>query len=151
LPHLRVPAKHWLPPTISFLQEPLRVLYALLDEQAGHVLAESPQRRLSAAGALLQDAAAMNEEAWSELLLHHASDEGSRTLFALSEQLDAADTTPEWKALLVPWLKSPALAVDADALRGQVLAPSAVRSLAAYGRAIAVWPQLWEYCRERLR
>ncbi len=152
VPHLRLPAKHWLPPTVSFMQEPLHVLYALLDEHAARVLAESPQQRLAAAGALLLDAAAMNDGAWSEMLLHHACDEGSRTLFALSEQLDAADTTPQWKALLVPWLKSPALAIDADALRGRVLAPSVVRSIAAaYGRAIAAWPQLWQYCRERLR
>jgi hypothetical protein len=31
-----------------------------------------------------------------------------------------------------------------------MLAPAAVRSLAdAYGRAMAVWPDLWQFCRER--
>jgi len=152
LPHLRIPAKRWLPPTVSFMQEPLHVLYTLLDEHAARVVAESPQRRLAAAAALLQDVAAMSDAAWSEVLLHHASDAGSRTLFALAEQLDAADTTPEWKALLVPWLKSPALAVDTDSVRGRILAPCAMRSLAAaYGQAIEVWPLLWAFCRERFQ
>src|SRR5208283_2885809 len=32
LPHLRTPAKHWLPAGASFMQEPLHVLYALLEE-----------------------------------------------------------------------------------------------------------------------
>jgi hypothetical protein len=86
------------------------------------------------------------------VLLHHASDAGSRTLFAIAEQLDDAETTPQWKALLVPWLRSPALAVDADSVRGRVLAPDTVRALAdAYGRAMQVWPQLWQYCREQAR
>ncbi len=152
LPHLRTPAKHWLPPGVSFMQEPLHVLYALLDEHVPRVLAESPSGRLAAAAVLLQDAAAMGDTAWAELLLHHASDAGSRTLFAIAEQLDATDTAPQWKAQLGPWLKSPALAVDADSVRGRVLAPSTMRSLAAaYGQAIAVWPQLWTFCRERFR
>ena len=42
LPHLRTPAKHWLPSGVSFMQEPLHVLYALLEEHVPRVLAESP-------------------------------------------------------------------------------------------------------------
>ncbi len=152
LPHLRSPAKRWLAPTATFMQEPLHVLYALLDEHATRVVAEAPEQRLAAAGVLLQDVAAMNDAALSEMLLHHASDAGSRTLFAIAEQLDDPDTPPHWKAQLVPWLSSPALAVDVASVRGRVLAPSATRSLAAaYGRALQVWPQLWEFCRERFR
>lgn len=152
LPHLRSPAKQWLPPTASFVQEPLHVIYALFDEHASHVVAESSERRLAAAAALLRDVAAMNDAALYEMLLHQASDAGSRTLFAIAEQLDAVDTAPQWKALLVPWLKSPAFAVDADSLRKRVLTPATVRSLTdAYGRAMQVWPQLWEFCRERFR
>ena len=128
------------------------MLYALLDEHAASIVAESPQGRLMAAAVLLQDVAAMNDATLSEVLLEHASDAGSRTLFAIAEQLDSADTPPQWKALLAPWLKSPALAVDADSLRGRVLAPATVRSLAdAYGRAMAVWPDLWQFCRERFQ
>ena len=152
LPHLRAQAKQWLPPTAVFMQEPLHVLYALLDEHAMRVVAEAPERRLAAAAALLQDVAAMNDAALSEMLLHHASDAGSRTLFAIAEQLDDPDTPPQWRTQLVPWLSSPALAVDAASVRGRVLAPSATRPLAAaYGRALQVWPQLWEFCRERFR
>lgn len=152
LPHLRVPSKQWLPPDVSFLQEPLHVLYALLDEHAASIVAESPRGRLMAAAVLLQDVAAMNDATLSEVLLEHASDAGSRTLFAIAEQLDSADTPPQWKALLAPWLKSPALAVDADSLRGRMLAPGTVRSLAdTYGRAMAVWPDLWQFCRERFK
>jgi hypothetical protein len=152
LPHVRAQAKHWLPSSVSFMQEPLHVVYALLDEHAARVVAQAPERRLAAAATLLQDVAAMSPAALSEVLLHHASDAGSRTLFAIAEQLDDAETTPQWKALLVPWLRSPALAVDADSVRGRVLAPDTVRALAdAYGRAMQVWPQLWQYCRERAR
>jgi hypothetical protein len=152
LPHLRVPAKHWLPPGVSFRQEPLHVLYGLLDEYAPQVVAESPERRLMAAAALLQDVATMSAATLSEVLLHHASDAGSRTLFAIAEQLDDANTPAQWKALLVPWLRSPALAVDADAVRGRVLAPETVRTLADdYGRAMQIWPLLWAFCRERFR
>ncbi len=152
LPHLRVPAKRWLPPGVSFRQEPLHVLYALLDEHAAQVVAEAPERRLAAAAALLQDVATVSAAMLSELLLHHASDAGSRTLFAIAEQLDDADTPAQWKALLVPWLRSPALAVDADSVRGRVLEPETVRTLAdGYSRAMQAWPQLWAFCRERFR
>ena len=150
LPHLRAPSKHWLASNETFLQEPLHVLYALLDQHAANIVAESPRSRLVAAAMLLRDVAAMSDAALSEVLLEHASDAGSRTLFAIAEQLDSADTPPQWKALLAPWLKSPALAVDAASLRGRMLAPATVRSLAdIYGRAMAVWPDLWNFCQER--
>lgn len=152
LPHRRAPAKHWLPPTVPFRQEPLHVIYALIDEHAPSVVAESAPDRLAAAAALLRDVAAMNDAALTELLLQHASDAASRTLFAIAEQLEAPDTAPQWKALLAPWLDSPAFAIDADRLRQRVLAPSEVRALAeAYGNAMQVWPQLWASCRERFR
>lgn len=150
LPHLREPAKHWLAPTAKFMQEPLHVLYAWIDENAPRIVAESPEARLAATGALLIDYAGMSERALAEALRWHALDAGSRTVFAIAEQLDDASLPAQWKALLAPWLDSPAFALDPAAVEGRTLAPGVVRPLAeAYGRAMQIWPQLWSSCRER--
>ncbi|MDQ2961683.1 MAG: hypothetical protein M3R31_00790 [Pseudomonadota bacterium] len=152
LPHLRAPAKRWLASTDAFMQEPLHVVYAHLDEHAPRIVAESAEERLAAMGALLLDLAAASDQVLAEMLLQHAADAGSRTLFSIQAQLDSATVPAAWKAVLAPWLRSPALAVDADALRRRVLEPGAVRALLeVYGSAMRAWRQLWEYCRERHR
>src|SRR2546430_14386361 len=112
LPHRREPQKRWLSATENFMQEPLHVLYGLIDERAPGIVAESPEARLAAAGALLLDYARMSDTALADALRDHAVDAGSRTLFAIAEQLDDATLPARWKTLLVPWLKSPAFAVD---------------------------------------
>jgi hypothetical protein len=150
LPHLRQPAKQWLSPTTNFKQEPLHVLYAWIDESASNIAVQSPEGRLAAMGALLLDYAQMSDHALAEALWSHAADAGSRTLFAINEQLDDAALPMEWKARLSPWLESPAFADDDASVRGRTLAPEAVRPLAeAYGRAMQLWPHLWQFCRER--
>ncbi len=152
LPHLRAPAKHWLASSDAFMQEPLHVLCSHLDEHAPRIAAEFAEERLAAMGALLLDLAAASDHALAEMLLQHAADTGSRALFAIQTQLDSATLPAPWKVALAPWLRSPALALDADALRGRVLEPARVRALLqAYGRAMLAWPQLWEFCRERYR
>jgi hypothetical protein len=152
LPHLREPQKHWLPATENFMQEPLHVLYGFIDERSAGIVAESPEARLAAIGALLLDYAQMSDVELSDALRDHAADAGSRTLFAIAEQLDDATLPAHWKALLVPWLRSPAFAVDSASVAGRTLAPATVRPLAeACGRAMLAWPQLWEFCRERYR
>ena len=134
------------------MQEPLHVAYAHLDEHAPDIVSESAEQRLAAMGALLLDLAAASDRQLAETLLQHAADAGSRTLFSIQEQLDSATLPAQWKAVLAPWLRSPALTVDADALRGRVLEPATVRALLeAYGNAMRAWPQLWKYCRERNR
>jgi hypothetical protein len=152
LPHLRAPAKHWLASSEAFMQEPLHVVCSHLDAHAPRIAAESAEKRLAAIGALLLDLGAASDHALAEMLLQHAADTGSRTLFAIQTQLDSATLPASWKAALSPWLRSPALALDADALRGRVLAPARMRALLhAYGSAMQVWPQLWTFCRERNR
>jgi hypothetical protein len=152
LPHLRESPKHWLPATENFMQEPLHVLYGFIDERAAGILAESAEARLAAVGALLLDYAQMSDAELSDALRDHTADAGSRTLFAIAEQLDDAALPAQWKALLVPWLRSPAFAVDRASVAGRTLAPATVRPLAeACGRAMLAWPQLWEFCRERYR
>ena len=152
LPHLRELQKHWLPATENFMQEPLHLLYGFIDERAAGIIAESPEARLAAVGALLLDYAQMSDAALSDALRDHATDAGSRTLFAIAEQLDDATLPAQWKALLVPWLRSPAFAVDSASVAGRTLAPATVRPVAeACGRAMLAWPQLWEFCRERYR
>jgi hypothetical protein len=152
LPHLREPQKHWLPATENFMQEPLHVLYGFIEERAAGIVAESPEARLAAVGALLLDYAQMSDSELSDALRDHAADAASRTLFAIAEQLDDATLPAQWKALLVPWLRSPAFAVDSISVAGRTLAPATVRPLAeACGRAMLAWPRLWEFCRERYR
>ena len=152
LPHLREAGKQWLPPTANFMQEPLHVLYAWIDENAKNIVAESAEARLDAMAAMLRDYAQMSDRALSEALRWHAADAGSRTLFAIAEQLDDAALPAQWKAQLAPWLESPAFAADEASIAGRTLAPEAVRVLAeAYARAMMAWPQLWHFCRERNR
>lgn len=152
LPHLRKPGKQWLPPTANFMQEPLHVLYAWIDENAKSIVAESADARLEAIAAMLLDYAQMSDRALSDALRWHAADAGSRTLFAIAEQLDDAALPAQWKAQLAPWLESPAFAADEASIAGRTLAPEAVRSLAvAYGKAMTAWPKLWHFCREKNR
>jgi hypothetical protein len=152
LPHLREPKKEWLAPMAGFMQEPLHVLYALIEENAATVAAEAPAARLERIGGLLLDFARMGDEALYEALRRHAVDAGSRTLFAIAEQMDDAELPAEWKRQLAPWLDSPAFVVDDRSVRARVLSPQAVQPLAqAYGRAMQAWPSLWRYCSERER
>ena len=150
LPHQRDTAKQWVPATATFMQEPLHVLYGWIDEHAPAIAAEEPEQRLGAIGSLLLDFSASSDEHLLELLRQHAAESGSRTLFAISEQLDDAELPAQWKDLLVPWLKSPAFAVDRASVNARVLATGKVRAYAeACGRAMLAWPQLWKFCRER--
>jgi hypothetical protein len=150
LPHLREPKKQWLPANAGFMQEPLHVLYAWIDENARDVAPRDPEARLAAMGAMLIDYARMSDSALSEALRLHAVDAASRTLFAIEEQLADPELPAQWKAQLSPWLKSPALAVDEQFVRARVLAPGVIRPLAAaYGRAMQLWPDLWRCCRDR--
>jgi len=152
LQHRREPPKHWLPVQTNFMQEPLHVLYAWIDENAGAVAAESPADRLAAIGSLLLDFAAATDARLGESLRQHATGAGSQALFKIAEQLDDPTLPAQWKALLAPWLKSPALAVDRASIEGRVLAPGVIRAQAeACGRAMLAWPKLWEFCREQAR
>jgi hypothetical protein len=152
LPHLRAPAKRWLTSTDAFMQEPLHVVYAHIDEHAPAIVSETGAQRLAAMGALLLDLAAASDRQLAEMLMQHAADAGSRTLFSIQAQLDSSTLPAPWKEVIAPWLRSPALAVDTDALRSRVLEPATLRALLeGYGSAMRAWPQLWEYCRERNR
>ena len=153
LPHLRSPAKHWLPPTASFGQEPLHVIYALIDEQASRVVAESapePARRRGGAVARCRGdercdadgAAACNMRAMPPAARCSRSPSNSRRR---TSRRSGRHCSP-------PGSNRRRFAVDADRLRRRVLAASEMRSLAdAYGHAMQVWPQLWASCRERFR
>jgi hypothetical protein len=152
LPHLRAPAKRWLASTDPFPQEPLHFAYACLEDHAPRIAAESAAQRLAAIGALLLDIAAASDRDLAAMLSRHAAEAASHVLFAVQTQLDSATLPAQWKAVLAPWLRSPAFALDAGALGKRVLAPARVRALLqAYGSAVLVWPQLWEFCRRRHR
>ena len=148
--HRREPAKHWLRAVDPVGPEPLPFILAYLERHEAVIVAMRPEQRLAAAGALLVDLAAASDAHLAEMLLEHAAEASSRVLFSLQEQLDDAALPAAWKQSLGPWLNSPALALDETALRARSPTVAAIRSLVdGYGKALLVWPQLWEFCRER--
>jgi hypothetical protein len=150
VPHRRDPAKRWLAAGDAVAPEPLPFLFAYLERYQPASIAARPEERLAAAGALFADLAAASDARLRELLLEHEMEAASRVLFAIREQLDDATLPAAWKNLLVPWLASPALALDEASLRKRTPVTEAMRPLLdAYGRALLVWPRLWEFCRER--
>jgi hypothetical protein len=148
--HRREPTKHWLRAGDPVAVEPLPFILDYLERHEAASVAAPPEQRLAAAGALLVDLAAASDAHLSEMLLQHAAEASSRVLFSLQEQLDDAALPAAWKQSLEPWLNSPALALDETALRARSPTVAAMRSLVdGYGKALLVWPQLWEFCRER--
>lgn len=148
--HRREPTKHWLRAGDPVAVEPLPFILDYLERHEAASVAAPPEERLAAAGALLVDLAAASAAHLSEMLLEHAAEASSRVLFSLQEQLDDAALPAAWKQSLGSWLGSPALALDETALRARSPTVAAMRSLVdAYGKALLVWPQLWEFCRER--
>jgi len=149
LAHLREPKKQWLRASAPFMQEPLHVLYAWIDESARNITPRAAEARLMAIGGVLVDYARMRDGALTDALRLHAIDAASRTLFAIEEQLADPALPAHWKAQLSPWLKSPAFATDEASVRARLLAPELIRSLArTYGRAMQLWPGLWGASRE---
>jgi len=148
--HRREPAKHWLRAVDPVGPEPLPFILAYLERHEANIVAMRPEQRLAAAGAFLVDLAAASDAHLSEMLLAHAAETSSRVLFALQEQLDDPALPAAWKQSLRPWLNSPALALEETALRARSPTVAAMRSLVdGYGKALLVWPQLWEFCRDR--
>ncbi len=148
--HRREPTKQWLRAVDPVGPEPLPFILAYLERHEAVIVATRPEQRLAAAGALLVDLAAASDAHLSEMLLAHAAEASSRVLFSLQEQLDDVALPAAWKQSLGPWLNSPALALDETALRARSPTVAAMRSLVdGYGKALLVWPQLWEFCRER--
>lgn len=152
LAHLRATAKRWLSSSTPCGQDLLQVAYSYLDENASRIAAESAQARLAAIGALLLDLAAASDRELGALLARCAAQVGSQLLFAIQAQLDDPRLPAAWKRALAPWLRSPALVLDADVLRGRLGDRAHLRAFVrSYGSAVLAWPQLWEFCRQRYR
>lgn len=88
LPHSRDAVKRWLKPTDSFRQEPLPFLIDHLEARGASIVAEAPEERLPALGALACGLAAARDARLAELLGQQAAETAARTIFALREQLD---------------------------------------------------------------
>ncbi|HVP88763.1 MAG TPA: hypothetical protein VMU79_11870 [Casimicrobiaceae bacterium] len=153
--HLREPAKRWLgakdpiAPKAKLLV-PLILAHVVRNKSA--VAALRPEQRLAAAAASLADLAAASDAQLQKLLLEYAAEEKSRVLFSIRTQLEDETLPAAWRELLQPWLASPMFSVDEATLRARTPPLAAVRALIdAYSRALRVWPQLWEFCRERNR
>jgi hypothetical protein len=149
LVHRREPERQWLAPGDPVAPEPLPFIIGCLERNEARSLGELPERRLATAIAVLTDLAAASDSHLSQALLAHETDVTSRLRFAIEAQLDDATLPAAWKQLLAPWLDSVALSLDESALRARTPASTAMRSLLErYSSALAVWPQLWEFCRE---
>ena len=149
LPHRREPTRQWLRASETVTSEPLSFILACVARSEAACIAAEPEQRLAAVGALLLDIAAAGDSQLAEMLLQHAMDAASSALFSIHEQLDDAALPAAWKQRLTAWLGSPALALDDAGARARVLDVTAMRSLIeSYGRALLVWPELWQFCRE---
>ncbi len=152
LPHWRSPIKVWIDRSASFPQEPVHFLLDYLGQAAHTIVSELARDRMRAFGAILLDLAAASERQLAELLEQQAADAAGRVQFEINELLDDAGVAAEWKALLRPWLGSPTLSTDPVTLRGRLAPAAEVRNLAKnYGRALDVWPAIWEWARMRQR
>ena len=150
--HRREPARQWLGARDAVGPEPLRFIIGYLEHNEASCVSESPESRLAAAAALLADLAAASETRLAETIVGHEMDVASRLRFAIQAQLDDAALPAGWKRLLAPWLDSPALALDDAAVRSRAPAVTALRELLQrYAAALAIWPQLWQFCRESRR
>jgi hypothetical protein len=152
LPHWRIPAKHWLGPDAHFPQQPAHFLMDYLDQTSPRVTSDGAPDRLQALAAILVDLAHASHSRLTELLEEQAADTASRLQYAIATAQDDPDVPLEWKEMLRPWLASPTLSTRPDIVRERLATPSAVRALANdYGNALAVWPALWEWARDRSR
>jgi hypothetical protein len=152
LPHRREPTKHWLRANDPVTPEPLSFILAYLARSEAASIAAEPEQRLAAVGAVLMDLAATGDRQLAEMLLQHAMEVASSALFSIHEQLDDATLPKAWKQRLVVWLDSPALALDDASARSRTPSVTEMRSLIEiYGRALLVWRELWEFCRENNR
>ncbi|HEY2818823.1 MAG TPA: hypothetical protein VGK44_17010 [Casimicrobiaceae bacterium] len=150
LPHWRSPIKNWLGPSAHFSQEPAHFLMDYLDQTSPRVASEGASNRLHALAAILVDLAHASESRLIELLEEQAVDTASRVQFAIATAQDGADVPLEWKEMLRPWIASPTLSTRPAIVRERLAAPAVVRALANdYGNALAVWPALWDWARDR--
>jgi hypothetical protein len=149
LPHWREPSKHWMQPPALFPQEPVHFLMDYLESRASSIVSSAPADRMRALAAALLDLSRSDEQHISEILEQQAADTASRVRYAIQSQLDDASVAPVWKQILPQWLASPTLAMRPDVLRSRLASPQSVRGIArGYGRALATWPELWEWARQ---
>ncbi len=150
LPHRRQPAKHWLDPSISFPQEPVHFVMDYLEQRAPSIVSEAPADRMRALAAALLDLSDSTNHHVAGLLEQQAADTASRGRYAIQGQLDDPSIPAPWKQLLPQWLSSPTLSMSPDTLRSRLASPELVRGMAEhYGRALAVWPDIWEWASAR--
>ena len=150
LPHRRQLAKHWLDSSISFPQEPVHFVMDYLEQRAPSIVSEAPADRMRALAAALLDLSDSANHHVAGLLEQQAADTASRVRYAIQGQLDDPSIPALWKELLPQWLSSPTLSMSPDTLRRRLASPELVRGMAQhYGRALAIWPDIWEWARQR--
>lgn len=149
--HLRDPEKCWEPlasPTPQ-RQDVVHVLLELVAAAAPACRAEAPEDRLRYLGRVLQDWGAAGESTLREMLEQHLLDTRTRIAFELQESLDRHPAAPAWwRRDVEAYLRGPNLALARADLGAALADAGTVRGvLAAYGRALDVWPELWAYRR----
>jgi hypothetical protein len=149
---LREGRRRWLRPQDHYVVRPTRLLVTFARLRAASIRTENPAERLATLGEMFVDLAAADDATLISLLEEQAADYMSRVRFSVREQLDDPSVPQAWKAVLEPWLASPALALDAASLSRQVVPLENVRAMALdYGRTLMAWPTLWEHCRSRFQ
>ncbi len=149
LPHRRLPAKQWLDSSTAFPQEPVHFVMDYLEQRAASIVSEAPADRMRALAATLLDLSESTNLHVAALLEQQAADTASRVRYAIQAQLDDPSIPALWKQVLPPWLSSPTLSMSPDMLRRRLASPELVRGMAEhYGRALAIWPDIWEWARQ---
>jgi hypothetical protein len=150
LPHVREARRNWLTPADAQELRPGRMLVWYARRRSALLHADGAAQRLIALGSMFIDLGGASDATLTGLVEEQAADRASRIQFGIHQQLDDASVPAAWKDALRPWLGSPLLKVDAASLRKYVHSLDEVRSVARdYGRALVVWPRLWEHCRNR--
>jgi hypothetical protein len=153
--HLREPAKRWVRPSDPVSARAkglLTLIIAHVERNKSAVAAERPEQRLAAAAASFAGLAAASDAELQKLLLEYAAEEASRALFSIRTQLEDSTLPATWREQLELWLASRMFSMEEATLRARAPESADVRALVdAYARALRVWPQLWEFCRERNR
>ena len=152
--HFRDPEKEWMAlgaPDVH-KQDVLHVLLEIVADASRQCRAEGPEARLDFLGHVMLDWASASDARLREYLEEHLIEHRTRIGFALREQLERHPDAPVyWRKDVEDYLRGPNMRFRKNDLAEAAADIEVVRAtLSNYGRALAVWPALWQHCRDRL-
>jgi hypothetical protein len=150
LPHLRAARRQWITPEERYVLSTTTMLMTHAAAVRSSIGAWSPSDRMRALGSSMLDLAASDDAKLRDMLEEQTLGYSTAILFDIQEQLDDASLPGPWKDELRRWLTSPLFKFDAASLHASIADPRDVKAEAIrFGRTLIVWPDLWDYCRER--